>query len=42
MLTPNYNPETRTHNAGDLSSPDPEGIRTYSIPHTWFYEERHP
>lgn len=26
-------------NAGDLSSPDPDGIRTYSVPHTWLQEE---
>jgi hypothetical protein len=26
-------------NAGDLTSPDPQGIRTYSIPPTWFYVE---
>ena len=24
-------------NAGDLGTPDPQGIRTYSVPHTWFY-----
>ena len=23
-------------NAGDLTSPDPQGIKTYSVPPTWF------
>ena len=26
-------------NAGDLTSPDPQGIKTYSVPPTWFYIE---